>query len=112
MYDEIQHFNGWMEEFRISKGIVRWISNFSPTSASKLFMPQDAVVTALDQAGEPIEGVTIRASASGRGANVNPSQAVTDSDGKARFKFRFGLITNNGEIVFTANGLSVVIVQE
>jgi len=27
------YFNGWLEEFRISKGIARWTSNFTPPTA-------------------------------------------------------------------------------
>jgi hypothetical protein len=26
-------FNGWLDEFRISKGIARWTSNFTPPTA-------------------------------------------------------------------------------
>jgi Concanavalin A-like lectin/glucanases superfamily len=26
------HFNGWIDEFRFSKGIARWTSNFTPTT--------------------------------------------------------------------------------
>jgi hypothetical protein len=27
------YFNGWIDEFRVSKGIARWTSNFTPPTA-------------------------------------------------------------------------------
>jgi hypothetical protein len=28
-----QYFNGWLDEFRVSKGVARWTSNFTPPTA-------------------------------------------------------------------------------
>ena len=28
-----EHFNGWLDEIRISKGIARWTTNFTPSSS-------------------------------------------------------------------------------
>ena len=27
------YFNGWLDEFRVSKGIARWTANFTPPAA-------------------------------------------------------------------------------
>jgi len=27
-----QYFNGWLDEFRLSKGIARWTADFTPPS--------------------------------------------------------------------------------
>jgi hypothetical protein len=35
--DNAQYFNGWIDEFRVSKGVARWTANFTPpTSAYSL----------------------------------------------------------------------------
>lgn len=43
---------------------------------------------------------------------VSPMSVITQEDGRARFRFRFGLLSKDGEIVFTADGLNATIVQE
>jgi hypothetical protein len=31
--DDSKYFNGWLDEFRVSKGVARWTSNFTPPTA-------------------------------------------------------------------------------
>ena len=84
----------------------------TPDSAGKSLRRQVAIVTAFDKDGNPVPGVNIKASASGSRANVRPSSMNTDANGQARFMFKFGFVTNNGKIIFTANGVSTMITQE
>lgn len=83
----------------------------NPESAGKSLGSQQATVTALDKDGNPISGITINSIANGQRASVSPSSAVTRSDGTAGFKFRFGFLTNNGEIIFSANDIEVSVIQ-
>lgn len=81
----------------------------SPETARRSFMLRDAVVSALDDDGSPLFGITIDAASSGFNVLVFPASATTDESGEARFKFKFGLISNKGDIVFSANGLTATI---
>lgn len=84
----------------------------SPAGAGKSLKMQEAVVTMQGANGEPLSGVKITAAANGAGAKVSPSSQTTGSDGAARFKFKFGLRSKNGKIIFSADGLNAVITQE
>jgi hypothetical protein len=33
-YNSSQNFNGWIDEFRLSNGIARWLANFTPPTAA------------------------------------------------------------------------------
>ncbi len=83
-----------------------------PITATSTFRRLTAIVTATDEDGNPILGVTIEASAS-TGSKVNPPSKKTDKDGKAKFKFRFNPGSNDGVITFTSKGFcEVTITQE
>lgn len=84
----------------------------SPSSARRSLRMKDAIVTGRNQAGQPVSGITVNSSASGLGVMVNPASAITGLDGTAQFKFRFGFITRNAEIIFSADGLSATITQK
>ena len=84
----------------------------TPEIARKSLLPFKAVVTALDLNNNPIQGVNIEAAVNGASIFVNPSSAVTGSDGTASFNFRFGFRSNGGEITFSADGKSVSIKQQ
>ncbi|MGR3318272.1 MAG: FG-GAP-like repeat-containing protein [Candidatus Anammoxibacter sp.] len=85
--------------------------NVVPGEFRRSFLPRIATVTALDENGNPVEGVIIKASASGERAGVRPKERKTGNDGTARFRFRFGLVTKDGKITFTAGKLSATITQ-
>lgn len=87
------------------------ILTVDPKSTEKSFRPKEASVTAFDQNGDPMSGVTIKSFANGKAASVSPASAVTGSDGIAIFRFKFGFRTTNGEIVFSADNASVSITQ-
>jgi len=84
----------------------------SPTSARRSLLMKGAFVTGRNQAGQPLPGITVNSSASGLGVMVSPASAITNLDGTVQFKFRFGFITRNAEIIFNADGLSATITQE
>ncbi|MGR3219343.1 MAG: carboxypeptidase regulatory-like domain-containing protein [Candidatus Anammoxibacter sp.] len=89
------------------------ILTVTPETAGKSFrLKNKAVVTLLDPDGNPVSGVTIDATASGKFAKVTPSSQTTNSDGKAEFKFKFGFRTKNGSITFSSGSLSALIVRE
>ncbi len=81
----------------------------SPAIASKSVRLKEAVVIALNQEGLPAPGVTIEAFSTGKGSFVIPAFSKTDINGAAEFKFRFGHLANDGEINFSANGLTATI---
>lgn len=83
----------------------------NPESAGKFFRPQQATVAAFDENGDPMSGVTIKSFANEKTASVSPSSANTGADGTAIFKFKFGFLTNDGEISFNADNISVSITQ-
>ncbi|MGR3319194.1 MAG: PKD domain-containing protein, partial [Candidatus Anammoxibacter sp.] len=86
--------------------------NVKPEESRRALLPRIATVTALDTNGNPLEGVAIKASASGTGANVRPKERETGRNGTARFIFKFGLNTNSRKkITFTAEELSVTIIE-
>lgn len=84
----------------------------SPTLADSSLILKEAVVLALDQESQPISGITVNASANGLGAKVKPTFVTTSVDGTAKFEFRFGFVTKDGKITFTANDLTATISQE
>lgn len=83
-----------------------------PTSAKRSLFFKDAIIKALDQDSRPLPNVRVNAAANGTAVKVSPASAVTQEDGTARFRFRFGLLSKDGEIVFTADGLRATIGQE
>lgn len=83
----------------------------NPESAGNSFRPQQATVTAFDQNDDPKSGVTIKSFANGKTASVSPSSATTGADDTALFKFKFGFLTNGGDISFIADNLNVSITQ-
>ena len=84
----------------------------SPDSARSSFRIRSAVVTAMDQSGLPIADVTVNAKTKGLGVIVSPGSVTTDSDGNAKFNFRFRYIGRDGKVMFNAADLSVVIDQK
>ena len=86
----------------------------NPSEENSSLRLKEAVVTALDQGGQPLSGITINASTSGAGTIVNPVSSITDIDGiaKFKFKFKFGLITKDGKVTFNANGINANIKQK
>ncbi len=73
----------------------------------------EAVVTALDKLGQPVSGVTISAKTRGLQVRVRPKSAVTDSEGKATFKYRFDVESKLiiGKITFSVEGLDDVVLD-
>lgn len=88
----------------------RIIANLD-TAASSLRL-KEAIVTTLDQDGQPLSDITVKAFAKGRGSVVIPASTTTSSDGTAKFRFRFGFISSDGEVTFNVNGLVTSITQE
>lgn len=84
----------------------------NPSSARRSLRMKDAIVTARNQVGQPVSGITVNASTSGLGVTVNPASAITGLDGTVQFKFRFRFITGKGKIIFSADGLSATIAQK
>ena len=84
----------------------------SPDSARSSFRNNKAVVTAKDQSGLPIAGVTANAIIKGIGVTVKPESVITDSHGNGEFNFRFRFIGRNGEVMFYADNLRAVINQK
>ncbi len=84
----------------------------NPNSSKKSLKPKDAIVTALDQNGNSLKGLKVTARAEGKRVSVNPPSGITNEDGIVKFKFRFGLLSRNGRITFTAGDLKTDIVQE
>lgn len=44
-----EHFNGWLDEIRISKGIARWTSNFTPPSTEYTSDPYTSLLFHMNQ---------------------------------------------------------------
>lgn len=84
----------------------------SPSIASKTLRKQDATVTLLDSSGAPLTGTSVTAVAEGKGAKVSPASQIVNSNGVAKFSFKFGLRSKNSKIKFTAEGLETVITQK
>jgi len=86
----------------------------NPSVANSSLRLKEAVVTALDQGGQPLSGITINASTSGSGTTVNPASSITDIDGiaKFKFKFKFGFTMKEGQVKFNANGINANIKQK
>lgn len=85
----------------------------SPVTAKRSAKFNTAIVTVADKSGAGIAGVGIKAVPKGLMTNVQPKMAVTDINGNAEFKFRFGLVSKDGQIVFTTeDGLTAVLSQE
>ncbi len=83
-----------------------------PSTSKRSLRLKDACVTAQDQSNQPLSGVKVEAFVHGKGALVIPSSVVTDADGKAKFKFKFGFITKDGEITFIVDDIKSSIMQE
>ncbi|MGR3318271.1 MAG: hypothetical protein ACUZ8O_07285 [Candidatus Anammoxibacter sp.] len=86
--------------------------NVEPAFFRKIAIPRIATVTALDRNGDPLEGITIKASANGEKSKVLPKEAKTGSDGKVKFIFISGLVTNNAKITFASKGFSAAITRK
>ena len=81
--------------------------------SSRISIPfQDAVVTASDQNGQPMSGVSVVTSKSGKRVNVRPGMAITEADGTAVFEFRFLSFRGNGEVTFISGNLNTSIKQK
>lgn len=74
----------------------------SPVNAGRSIKLNNAVVSAFDNDGNPVSGITIKAAVNGKRVKVVPDSAVTGGGGRAQFQFRFGLLSKEGEIVFSA----------
>ncbi len=106
------------EETLSPKLIAGMIVN--PISAESSFRLREAIVTVMDQNGQPLSGITINTTIEASapkslkwpGAIVNPSSAVTGPDGTATFKFRFRYAAKNGKITFLVDGARAAITQE
>ncbi|MGR3219984.1 MAG: hypothetical protein ACUZ8H_09235 [Candidatus Anammoxibacter sp.] len=83
-----------------------------PEMLKSSFLAKPVTVTALDQNGDSMAGVTINAAASEGRVSVRPASAVTDVDGSAQFRVRFGFFSTGGEIIFTAEGFTAAVTQE
>ncbi len=81
-------------------------------SAKSSIRFQDVIVTVNDKDMRPAFGVTVTASANGRLTSVRPLSTITGEDGKARFKFRFGVISKGGSITFRAGNESATLSQK
>jgi len=82
------------------------VMNIEPVKARRSIRWHDAVVTILDNNGNPAPDVIVNASAQGRRSKVKPDSVTTDSEGKAAFRYRIGLLSRRAEIIFTAEELS------
>ncbi len=80
-----------------------------PKAAKKSILLKNAMVSVLDDEGQPMVGVTVNAEAIG-GAVVKETSAVTDAEGKATFKFRFPFRAEKPAIVFSVEGASETLV--
>ena len=76
---------------------------------------RNATLTLLDQNGNPLCGMTVKASTNGISATVSPHIMFTNHEGRAQFKFNFlSTVTKNKnkKITFTANKLETSITNE
>ncbi len=80
-----------------------------PVAAKKSLRSVPVVVTAIDNNGNLMNGVNINATATGKRITVSPSSAVTDSNGKAQFNIKFGLLSKDGEVVFRSGNVDVTV---
>jgi len=72
-----QYFNGWMDEFRISKGIARWIANFTPPGDNGVDLVNKVVyanITAFGSTFAPLGELSNQA------PQVTYVQAISDTD--------------------------------
>lgn len=84
----------------------------TPTTAKKSLRLSDATVTALDQEGNPLAGIVINARVDGKRTKVEPTSATTNNNGEAAFSFKFGLLSQDAKIIFTADGFETLIKVE
>ncbi len=84
----------------------------NPKSGKKSLKFQKTIITVLDQNGNAMKDVAVTAATQGRRVFVNPGFAKTGADGTAEFSFRFGILSKNGEITFSADGVETAVVQE
>ena len=80
------YLNGYLDEFRISKGIARWTSNFMPPSAGNISFdvvtPDLQITDITTTPSTPVTGdaVTFTATVKNNGATATPAGAVHDVD--------------------------------
>lgn len=70
---------------------------------------QNAIVTVLDQNGRGISDIKVKAFTSNPLTNVFLKITLTDENGAAQFRFRFGFLSGKTEIIFVAADLEAVI---
>ena len=99
--------------------VIDCTSTFSltvfPASERKSILFKEAIVTVMDQDGKPANAVTVNTSVTGKGRKlpiVQPTSVITDINGEAQFKFRFPLISQDGEIFFGVDELTASIKQK
>ena len=81
----------------------------NPQTLGKSIRPNSVIVTARDENGSPLVGITINANATGQRISVNPSSVRTGSDGTAQFDVRFGFLSRSGEVVFSADEITTTV---
>ncbi len=84
----------------------------NPRTQKKSLLKKDASVEATDKDGRPVQGVIVRSSKRGIGVTVEPEASITDFNGKAAFRFRFGPNAKRGKAIFSAEGLTAEIRQQ
>lgn len=84
----------------------------SPSTLKRSAGSTNVVVMALDQNGNPIEDVRIKAKVNGRNATVKPSSDITDENGEAEFDVRFVTFRKISSVMFSSDGVETTVEQE
>jgi hypothetical protein len=72
---------------------LRTVSGDGQEAAAGAELPQPIVVQLVDQAGEPLAGVTVRFDITSGGGQLTATTAVTDAQGHASTRWRLGIST-------------------
>jgi len=84
-----------------------------PVTAGSSVLFKDVTVTIYDNKGKVMPDVMIKARSKGFITKVQPETAMTGMRGNAKFRFRFGYVSRDGQISFTTNdGLTAELLQE
>lgn len=86
----------------------------APEMFKSSLLSKPVTITALDQDGKPMEGISINAAVSEGESRVTvtPASEVTGLDGTAEFKVRFGFLSTGGKVTFTSESFTATVTQE
>ena len=83
----------------------------STNSSSSSVLPNAVDVSAVDQDNKPAPDILVKATSTGSGVVISPSTQITDTNGMARFKFRFKYTAEEGQIIFSSGSATATVTQ-